>query len=66
MNVNKQFLLVFLAGIIGSLGWLFSGKESASTKKVGDLNYVFIPAGLFTMGCINGDTLCWEEELPQA
>ncbi|MCB0375442.1 MAG: SUMF1/EgtB/PvdO family nonheme iron enzyme, partial [Sinomicrobium sp.] len=29
------------------------------------MQYVYIPPGTFTMGCVAGDTLCWEEELPQ-
>jgi formylglycine-generating enzyme required for sulfatase activity len=29
------------------------------------LEYSFIPAGSFLMGCVPGDTSCWKEEKPQ-
>lgn len=36
-----------------------------NVNAVDSLTYVFIPAGEFLMGCVPGDTICWEEELPQ-
>lgn len=32
---------------------------------VDGLEYIYIPAGSFLMGCVPGDTSCWKEEKPQ-
>jgi formylglycine-generating enzyme len=39
----------------------------SSNSQIGkdDLKYLWIPPGKFQMGCVSGDTLCWEEELPR-
>jgi formylglycine-generating enzyme required for sulfatase activity len=41
--------------------------QSQHTAKVdaGGISYVKIPAGIFLMGCVPSDSLCWQEELPR-
>jgi len=39
--------------------------ESKSRIGRDGLSYAWIPEGTFQMGCVPGDTSCWEEELPR-
>jgi len=64
-TIGNKFQLLILSSAIISLGLFVGCDQPPRTKVVGGLNFIYIPAGNFTMGCIKGDTLCWEEELPQ-
>lgn len=58
------FLQIAVWFVVVSIA-LLAARSPSPGKSVGGLNYVYLPAGSFTMGCIPGDTLCWEEELPR-
>jgi formylglycine-generating enzyme len=78
LTPNKYLLRIFSCILLGSLLSLSTTlaqsttpknttdkPEAKTTKNLKDgLRYVWIPPGIFTMGCSAGDKECFNEELP--
>lgn len=60
IEIKQVYILIFCCAFL-----IVSCKKKEKLVKIGVLEYTFIPNGEFIMGCIPGDTLCWEEELPR-
>jgi formylglycine-generating enzyme required for sulfatase activity len=66
-NIRIPIMLIALLIVVSSIH-SYSQSVQAPTTKVDSkdsLEYSFIPAGSFLMGCVPGDTSCWKEEKPQ-
>lgn len=66
MITRQQFIVLQIIAwiLVVSIAWL-AARPADSGRPVGGVDHVFIPPGTFTLGCVAGDTLCWEEELPR-
>lgn len=63
----KFLFLGFLLLMLTAYEQLCHGQSFPTVKvnAMDGLEYIYIPAGSFLMGCVQGDTSCWKEEKPQ-
>lgn len=61
----KTVFPYLLFWVVAHFGFSQTDNQNKVVNPTDGLEYVFIPAGTFLMGCVPGDTACWKEEKPQ-